>query len=282
MSDTNLSAIDVLKLTDRSNCGKCGAPNCMAFAALAIAGQKDPDACPVLDDEIKARIRQKAEGRAERAESDDGPGAMIERIKGSLADMDFDEAAARLGGSVKDGRLVIHCLGRIFELDRDGRMYSLCHVNDWVHVALLLYVVLGKGEDPKGEWLGFRELKEARDWERFFEHRCLAAMRRLADGHPELFLDIVELFGEEYKADGPMAEHSIVLRPLPKVPFLICYTPKDGPFESTLSMFFDRSIESNLRAEGTYMLGVGITEMFGRIIEKHDLGEDPLARVHGV
>lgn len=276
MPNPGISALDVLKHTDRSNCGKCGLPNCMAFCALAVAGQKDPDSCPQLGDEIKARIREKS--GAARAAQADRPEAMINKIMSKVAEVDFVEAAERLGGEVKDGRLVIRCLGKIFELDREGRLYSLCHVNNWVHVALLQYLVLGKGLDPRGEWISFRELREARDWERFFTHRCQAAMHRLADGHPELFLDILELFGEQYSADGPVSEHRVVMRPLPKVPFLICYTPKDGPFESTLSILFDRTIESNLRAEGTYLLGVGIVEMFTRIAERHDLGEDPLAR----
>jgi hypothetical protein len=274
-----VSALDIFKHTDRSNCGECGVSSCMAFAALAAAGQKDPDLCRHLPERLKAEIRSKAGATADRPA--ERPEAMIELIKDRMREIDFDAAAQRLGGSVNGERLAFHCLGRLFELDREGRMYSLCHVNNWVHVALLQYVILGQGLDPAGEWLSFGELKEARNWERFFNHRCLAAMHRTADGQPELFLDIIELFGKQYRAASFSSEHSVVLYPLPKVPFLIRYTPREGAFESTLSLLFDRTIEANLRAEGTYLLGAGLVEMFNRIIERHGQGMNPLQKIRG-
>jgi hypothetical protein len=275
-----MSALEIFKHTARSNCGECGAATCMAFCAQAAAGQKDPAQCPYLPERIRDEIRQRA-GAAASNQAANRPEAMIELIRGRMREADFEQAAHRLGGSVNGERLSFHCLGRIFELDRDGRMYSMCHVNSWVHVALLLYVLQGKGLDPRGDWVTFSQLKEARDWERFFNHRCLAAMHRTADDHPELFLDIIELFGKQYQAESPSSPHSVVLYPLPKVPFLIRYTPREGDFESTLSLLFDRTIESNLRAEGTYLLGAGLVEMFNRIIERHEQGADPLQKVRG-
>jgi hypothetical protein len=253
--------------------------SCMAFSALASAGQKDPKACPYLPEQIQNEIRERSNANARQAA--DRLEEMIDLIKGRMQEVDFEQAAQRLGGMINGDRLAFHCLGRLFELDHDGRMYSVCHVNHWVHVALLQYVILGQGIDPKREWVNFSQLKGSRDWERFFNHRCLAAMHRAADGHPELFLDIIELFGKEYKADSPVSEHSVILYPLPKVPFLVSYTPKDGAFESTLTLLFDRSIEANLRAEGTYLLGAGIVEMINRIIEKHDQGASPLEKIRG-
>lgn len=279
MAMSRMSAVEIFKHTPRSNCRECGVSSCMAFCALASAGQKDPKECPYLPEKIQAEIREKANAGASQAA--DRPEAMIDLIKGQMQEVDFEQTAQRLGGAINGDRLAFHCLGRLFELDHDGRMYSVCHVNHWVHVALLQYVIVGQGVDPKGQWVNFGQLKESRDWERFFNHRCQAAMHRLADSHPELFLDIIELFGKQYRADSPVSEHSVVLYPLPKVPFLVSYTPKDGDFESTLTLLFDRSIEYNLRAEGTYLLGVGIVEMITRIIEKHDQGANPLDRIRG-
>ncbi len=279
MATTRMSAIEIFKHTPRSNCRECGQSSCMAFCALASAGQTDPKSCPYLPEQIQAEIRERASANTSQAA--DRPEALIDLIKDQMREIDFEQAAKRLGGTTNGDRLAFHCLGRLFELDHDGRMYSVCHVNQWVHVALLQYVLNGKGHDPKGEWVNFGQLKEARDWERFFNHRCLAAMHRAADGHPELFLDIIELFGKEYKAESSVSEHSVILYPLPKVPFLVSYTPRDGAFESTLTLLFDRSIEANLRAEGAYLLGTGIVEMINRIIEKHDQGASPLDKIRG-
>ncbi len=274
-----MSALEIFKHTDRSNCGRCGVASCMAFCAQAAAGLQDPDRCPLLPDQLKNEIRQRAAASDQVPE--DRPEAVINQISYRMAEVDFEQAAHRLGGSVNGDRLSFHILGRIFELDHQGRMYSLCHVNSWVHVALLLYVVRGEGRDPVGEWVNYSELRQARDWQRFFDHRCRAAMHNVADGRPELFLDIIELFGKQYQAEGPLSEHSVVLYPLPKVPLLIRYTPRDGDFESTLSILFDRTVDYNLQAEGTYLLGAGLVEMFNRIIERHDQGGDPLRKVRG-
>jgi ArsR family metal-binding transcriptional regulator len=40
--------LDLYKLLPRTNCGQCGDPTCLAFAALLAASEIHPDACPFL------------------------------------------------------------------------------------------------------------------------------------------------------------------------------------------------------------------------------------------
>ena len=62
---------------------------------------------------------------------------------------------------------------------------------------------------------------------------------------------------------------SLVLRPLPKVPILICYwKPEDG-LESSLNLFFDSTVEENLRIESLYALCTGLVRMFEKIGLRH-------------
>jgi Na+-translocating ferredoxin:NAD+ oxidoreductase RNF subunit RnfB len=56
MNTPKLTALDVLKLTDRSNCRECGAPTCMAFAAQVVSGQKKLGDCPRVDPTVAERI----------------------------------------------------------------------------------------------------------------------------------------------------------------------------------------------------------------------------------
>jgi ArsR family metal-binding transcriptional regulator len=56
------SALDIYKLLPRTNCGKCGKPTCMAFAAAVANGEAEADNCPTL---MKA---ESAEGRNELLE----------------------------------------------------------------------------------------------------------------------------------------------------------------------------------------------------------------------
>ncbi len=268
MGNSSLSAIDVFKQTARSNCRECGLPNCMAFSALVVAGQKEPADCPYLKPEFIERIS--TSGKARQTRVMDETEQMIGKFRDQIREIDFAQAADRLGGRLNGEWLSMHCLGRIFEIDKQGGLHSECHVNNWIHLPLLNYIIRGQGKEPQREWVTFKELKEAQDWANFFVHRCEGALHKMADEHTDLFLDILDLFGDEPVSKDTTADHSVVLWPLPKVPFQICYWPKDGKFESKLTVFFDKSVTVNLDGGAIYSLAQGIAEMFGRIVAKHD------------
>ena len=48
------NAMDIMNLLDKSNCGECGVPACMAFAVSVNNGSKQLGDCPKLDPEILA------------------------------------------------------------------------------------------------------------------------------------------------------------------------------------------------------------------------------------
>jgi len=48
-----LNAFQVYKLLPQTNCGKCGEPNCMAFAVALLGGKKKVEDCPPLIEEAK-------------------------------------------------------------------------------------------------------------------------------------------------------------------------------------------------------------------------------------
>jgi hypothetical protein len=113
---------------------------------------------------------------------------------GEVVKVDYADVAERLGGGLKDDRLAIPCLGRIFELDAHGDLHAQCHVNQFVHAPLLEYVIAGIGRDPQGDWLHFNELKETASWVPFFQHRCEAAIKKVVDEHHDVFFEIMSLF----------------------------------------------------------------------------------------
>jgi len=271
MSEKQLTVMDVLKVLNRSNCRECGLPTCMAFAVMVAQGQKELSECPYVDGEIKERMKgavvQNKQSLKERRDE------LLYRLKQDVASVDFTKIADKIGAEVNNGRLVIRCLGRIFELDQFGELHSLSHVNSWVHLPIINYVVHSAGRDLNGEWVPFSELKHAADWVRFFEKRCVEVMRDLADDQPELFLNIVGLFSSKELGDqadaSESADHVFTLFPLPKVPMKISVWEADGQFESNLTLLFDRSAEVNLGVEALYMLCVGFLKMLKRISQTH-------------
>jgi hypothetical protein len=272
MTDRRLTAMDILRHLDRSNCRECGLPTCMAFAALVARGQRPLADCPRLPPAIVEKLSGAVTEVVRTGE--DARAEAIERIKAQVAGIDFPEAARRIGATMNGDRLSIRCLGKPFEIDPDGGLHSECHVNTWVHLPLLNYVTTCEGRTPTRDWVTFDELDSARDWVRFFSHRCENAMKKIADRDPDLFIDTLDLFSgarvERRPADRfSTADDAIVLRPLPLVPLMIAYwRPEDG-FESTLNLFFDRTAGVNLGAGAIYMLTQGLVEMFRKITVKH-------------
>ncbi len=272
-----LTVLDILRRLDRSNCKKCGAPTCMAFAALVVQGKMKLDRCPTLPPEdvqalsgLLAETHKDAQARRDQ---------MIAGLSEMMAGVDLAVAAGRVGGTVRGQRLEVRCLGKAFELDAAGNLFSECHVNPWVQLPLLLYVSRCEGREVAGKWLPFSRLDGARDWDRFFAHRCEDAIRRIADLDPELFLDTLELFSGQPVDRGTeeiysTADHVVVLHPLPRLPVLVAYWRPEGEFASSLNLLFDSSAAYNLGPEGIFRLLTGIVEMLHKIMARHGLVVD--------
>jgi len=275
------TAVDILKVLDKSNCKKCGCPTCLAFSALVVQGKKKLRECPHLSEEAIEALCGDVIKKEEQVE--DRRDELFDRLAKEFAGANFEEAAPRIGATVNGERLEISCLGKIFELDREGNLYSECHVNPWVHVPLLNYTIHSAGRELTGAWVPFGELKQARDWARFFSHRCEQGMKQIIDEDPEFFFDAMSIFsptpaGRKTGEPFSTADHAVVVYPMPKVPLMVAYWCVDEEFESKLTLFFDRSAEVNLRAESIYLLTRGIVEMLTRIFSTHGLdltGETP-------
>lgn len=250
----------------KTNCRECRLPSCMAFAVAVIQGKKDLGDCPYVDAEtihsLQGRIGKK------RALEEDRE-ITLSRLKQAVAEIDFSSAAIRLDADLNYNGLTINCLGKDFRVDSSGEMIWECHQNAWVQIPVLNYILHGKGKKPTGEWVAFRELKGAAEWGHFFSHRCEEALRRLVDAHKELIFEILYLFGAKPLSTSTNADRSLVIHPLPTVPFLVNYWEPEEDFQSKLNILFDRSTPDNLNIESVYLLGRGLVEMFRVLIVQH-------------
>lgn len=258
--------LELYRFLKKTNCGQCLLPSCMAFSVAVIQGRKPLADCPYLDREALARLAGKI---AKRASFEVYREEVLAELRGAIAGIDFAAAEARLEAVLVDNKLSITCLGKEFQIDRGGSMFSECHINTWIHVPLLHYVVHCKGMPLTGEWVGFNELKFSAEWGQFFGHRVEEPFRQLADAHPELVFEILDVLGACDPGNPVSADRSLVVLPLPRVPFLINYWQPEEGFDSKLSILFDRSADRNLNAESVYLLGRGMVEMIRQLIVRH-------------
>ncbi len=258
--------LDLYKHLEQSNCRQCLLPSCMAFAVAVIQGQKQLRDCPQLPEET---ITLLSGGIVQRKTLEEEQAKGLAEMQKQFAQQGFGEIAARRNLPVKEDRIGVRCLGKYFWIDAQGAMISECHTNNWVHGPVLNYLLSNKVQEAVGEWIPFRKIPGAADWEKFFSHSCEQEMQRLADAHTELFFDLLELFEAEELQGVADSDRSLVLYPLPNVPFLISYWEPEEPFASKLTLLFDRAASENIDPGVIYALSRGMVEMFRKLIVQH-------------
>ena len=262
-----LTPLDIYKLLEKNNCKRCMLPSCLAFAAAVIGGQKQLSDCPLLSESNRALL---SENLIQRSRAEPEQPAFMAKLLRKVRTLDFDLIAKLVGGEYdpENDTISIRSLGKHFYVDRGGVVRSECHIIPWVEAPLLSYICCDDHEQVLGEWISFREIKGGIEWRGLFRSRCEMPLRQLADNHPELLTDIVDLFSGKEVA-GFDADISLVLLPFPHIPILICYQAVDGDLESELNIFFDKCCATNLHVKSLYTLSAGLVKMFERIAANH-------------
>ncbi len=266
--------LELYKHLPRTNCGRCGISTCLAFAAAVIKEEKRLVECPFLEQGDVARLESAI---ARQASIESIREDQIAGLRKKLASVDLPTRAGLLGARTDGDSLVVTCLGRDFAVDPAGAVASQCHTHTWFSLPLLDYILHSAGVEPSGRWVPFRELPKGRTWAPLFEQRCEKPMKRIADAYSDLFADLVGMFGGSSSSPAFDSDVSVKLRPLPKVPLLVCYWRPDEGMESKLHLFFDDTAERNLPVESLFTLGTGIARMLEKIMHTHTDGKSELS-----
>ena len=263
-------AMEIFELLDKSNCCECGEKTCLAFAGAVFQGRRQISECPKLNRETIERFSEADEDvNNVFVEGAD----FLEQLKSEIASADLAAAAQRVGADFEDGKLTLKILGKNFSVDTKGNLSTQIHVNPWVAVPFLTYLLHGKGQQVSGSWISFRELKDGKERYPLFQKRCEDAMKRVADTYTDLFDDLVHIFNAREVEKQFESDISVVLHPLPRVPMMICYwSPEDG-LESSLNVFFDETADQNLDADAVFTLGVGLAQMLTKLSQRHGFDE---------
>ncbi len=147
-------------------------------------------------------------------------------------------------------------------------MTSECHIIPWVKAPLLSYITHKEHQGITGSWISFRDIEGGKEWQNLFTSRCERVLKDLADAHPDLLTDIIDLFMGR-PTIGFDADIALILHPLPHIPLLICYQAPDEELESDLNIFFDECCPVNLHIKSIFTLCSGLVQMFDKIAVMH-------------
>ena len=265
MSQIN-NPMEIFKLLNGSNCRECNEKTCLAFAVAVFKEKKPIHACPYLKKEVTDRYG----GAIEKPNTiDEYKAEAIEILKQKISLIDLSKAAKRLGARFSNGKLTIKVFGKDFSVDTRGNLSSEVHINAYMVVPVLNYILNGSGKSPDGNWITFRELTGGPPRFAHFQQRCEKPLKRVADTYTGLFKDMLEIFDGKQIVSRIDSDISIVLYPLPLFPIMVCYwEPEDG-LESNLHIYFDSRSDDNLDIESIYTLNEGVALMFEKIALRH-------------
>ncbi|VEN74399.1 putative Fe-S cluster [Candidatus Desulfarcum epimagneticum] len=260
------NTIEILKILDRTNCGDCGEKTCLAFAAEVFNGRKTLGQCPHIDPETLKKFGGEISTRSTLEEDQQ---KAFDEMKEKISRIDLCEKAEAVGGECRGPALILKVFGKNVKVAPDGTLSSDIHINPWIALPIFNYILSCGGAPESGTWVPFRELKDGKAWQGLFRRQCETPLKNVADRYTDLFNDMIELFNGKKVDNHYDSDISLALRPLPKIPMLICYwRPEDG-LESDLNLFFDPATDQNGGTEMVYYLTAGIAKMFGKIAARH-------------
>ena len=269
--------MDIFKHLDKSNCRRCGEKTCLAFAGEVFLRRQSIRACPKLNEKTIQRLNPG--GKIQDVPKPEGEEYLL-RLQGAVVNLDLSEAAQRSGGRFSNGRLTLKVMGKPFSIDGNGNFHGDIHVNPWIAVPFLNYVLYGAGLPVSGNWVSFRELEGGRERYALFQKRCERAMKRVADTFTGLFDDLVHIFDGKAVASQFQSDISVVLYPLPKIPLMICYWIPEENFESSLNLYLDGTAGKNLDIGSLFTLCVGLARMFKKLALRHGFRQEMSDRAY--
>jgi len=264
------NAMEIFQLLDKSNCQECREKTCLAFAGAVFKGRRKLDECPKIDLDTIERFSGEPEKQNTIEQNRD---EYLKKLKNAIAFLDLAAAAKRVRGRFSGDKLTIKVLGKDFSVDTKGNLSADIHINPWVVIPFLNYVLYSKGLPVSGNWVSFRELKDGKERYPLFQKRCEEPMKRVADIYTGLFDDMVRILSGKQVEKQFESDISVVLHPLPEVPIMVCYWLPEEGLESSLNVFFDETADKNLDTGSVFTLGTGLSQMFGKIALRHGFPE---------
>jgi len=249
-----MQPLEFIKHTPRTNCGDCGYPACLAFAAAVTKGGEDPGKCPYVDmaglgDEFSAANRGKDGLEGVGKLLDDKDVELVAYLKRKTSQIDFATAAEAIGciysGPEKDC-LYLQYFGRDVELSHSGILIDGKDVEDPRDQILLYnYVHFAGGAEPTQEWIGMESLPNSISKIRTLRVYCEERIAAHFSGKVELLKKMAPQLGAEIQENPEQSCSGAFFIPaLPRLPLFVLFwdEEKEDGFPAKVKVLFDQKV----------------------------------------
>jgi hypothetical protein len=252
-----MNPLQIYKLLPKKNCGECTPKTCMSFAVSLGSNPDYLQQCRYIGPEEHGSIMSMLLNGDWREE-------LVRTLGDEVSMLDLEEIAPGIGCFMRDGNLIVRCIGQEYAVGGDGKI-SPDTRNPWIKILLLHYVRnRGKGEFT-GKWVSFSELKGGFVKASTFQRECEEPLRQLMDGNADGIASILEQAGSS-RVKGFPADHAWSLDLLPRIRTLILYHHGDEEFASSLKMLFDSVTEKFIDVETLIFLCEGLIHTITRAV----------------
>lgn len=253
-----MNAVELYKKLPKKNCGRCSLKTCMPFALSVIKGDAELSACPLLaQDEI--RELNKSIIHLDWQEE------LIRSLSLKIQNVDLSALALDLGGVFRDGRLIMPCLGREFEIFPDGGIKTRGHITPWIRILLLHYINTHGKTELSGKWVAFSELKSGMVKASSFFREAEEPVKELLKSNFTGSSAALKLLGAEQSGSFP-TPNAWILFLLPRVPVVILYWPEEEEFPAKATILFDQTADKFLDVESLLFLLEGLVKNMERVL----------------
>lgn len=279
----NVSAMNPLEIVERTpktNCGECGYPACLAFAAAVARAGAELTLCAYIDLQgletgVSSSIKDIEDlGEQVAAEHDL---ALVRHLQEKVSLLDFQSIAAMLGAAWhRDEPDILHLryLGQDIILGKNKILINNETIVDPRDQILLYnYVHSGGGRKPDNTWIGMESLPNSISKVRTLATYCEKKIaEQLSGKSPGVLQDIGrQLDGHAGPADlSSSATSALVVPVLPMVPqFLLFWEEEpDEGFEPKAKVLFDHHVLDFLDLESLVFSAERFADMVVLLLKK--------------
>ena len=263
-----MNPLEIVARTPKNNCGECGFPTCLAFAAGVCATGVDVGKCPYINIdglEIEVAGVELEEAGRERDL------ALVQHLKSKISGVDFSELAPKIGGVFKDSAISFEYLGQQVTFRKEGLLLGHTEPEDPRDQVLLYnYALSGGGRQPDNEWIGMESMPNSISKVRTLATYCELPLARLLTGKP-----VAEVIAVAAKAGGTVLEGTtaslaVEFKVLPFLPQRILFWEEEQEegFEAKVKILFDHHALDFLDIESLLFSAERLAERLAVLLEK--------------
>ncbi|MBI5559459.1 MAG: DUF3786 domain-containing protein [Deltaproteobacteria bacterium] len=248
-----MNPLEVLQRTPKSNCGACGYPACLAFAAHVARSGEDPRKCPYINlDGLACDTPGKTPLEQIAAKHDFD---LVHHLQSKIKDLDFHKIAGPLGLSFSAGQddlLAFSYLGQHVLLSKKQILMDGKEPEDPRDQILLYnYIHSRGGNPPSGTWTGLESLPNSISKSKTLATYCEERLSLLFTGlDSEAIYAFCGKIGGRAVA-GSSATAAAIIPVLPRLPQQLLFwdaEPADG-FAARTKILFDQNVLTYLDLE---------------------------------